>query len=110
MKKFLTDEEINKLKKITDKVFLVLNKPQLSLVKRMKSIPCTIMRTGMRGINMDYFYCQTCDKEHKFPICKKCAERCHKGHIIPAYIPGSDDHPVVCMCGVKNHNMSKKKK
>ena len=109
MKKF-SEEELSKLKKLTDEIFVISNNPQLPVVQKMKKIDCYVMNTGLRKINMDYFFCKTCDKEHKFPICKQCAEKCHKGHLIPDYVQGSDDHPAICMCGFKCHNMGKKEK
>ena len=109
MKKF-SEEELSKLKKLTDEIFVISNNPQLPVVQKMKKIDCCVMNTGLRKINMDYFFCKTCDKEHKFPICKQCAEKCHKGHLIPDYVQGSDDHPAICMCGFKCHNMGKKEK
>ena len=105
-----SDDEIIQLKRITDEVFMVSNKPQLPLVQKMKHTTCSIMKTGMRKTSMDYYYCKTCDKENKFPMCKYCAAKCHKDHIVSDLNLASEDHLVMCMCGYKCHNMSKKEK
>ena len=104
------EDKLKALHQLTDEVFVISNKPQLGIVQKMKQIPCDIMATGIKKVAMDYFYCKTCDKEHKFPICKVCAERCHKGHLILDYIQANEDHPAICMCGYRGHNMINKKK
>lgn len=110
MTKRLQIEDKEKLRKITDEIFLLSSKPQLPLVQKMKRIDCSVMDGGLRKFNMDYFYCKNCDKEHKFPICLKCKDECHKGHIFSDYVKASDDHLAICMCGFKAHNMRKKEK
>ena len=104
------EDKLKALHQLTDEVFVISNKPQLAIVQKMKQISCDIMSTGIKKVPMDYFFCKTCDKEHKFPICKVCAERCHKGHLILDYIQANEDHPAICMCGYKGHNMINKKK
>ena len=110
MTKKVSDDEINQLKRLTDEVFLISNKPLLPLVQKMKHTGCTIMSTGLKKIVMEYCYCKTCDKENKFPMCTFCSKACHKDHIISDIIPPSEDHPLYCMCGYKCHNMGKKEK
>ena len=61
MKKF-SEEELSKLKKLTDEIFVISNNPQLQVTKDEK-IDCYIMYTGLRKKNMDYFFC---DKEKNF--------------------------------------------
>ena len=104
------EDKLKALKQLTDEVFVISNKPQLAIVQKMKQISCDIMATGVKKIAMDYFFCKTCDKEHKFPICKVCAERCHKSHLILDYVQANEEHPAICMCGFKGHNMISKKK
>ena len=110
MTKKVSDDEISQLKRLTDEVFLISNKPLLPLVQKMKHTGCTIMATGVKKIVMEYCYCKTCDKENKFPMCTFCSKACHKDHIISDIIPPSEDHPLYCMCGYKCHNMGKKEK
>ena len=52
MKKF-SEEELSKLKKLTDEIFVISNNPQLTVVQKMKKIDCCVMNTGLRRINMD---------------------------------------------------------
>ena len=104
------EDKLKALRQLTDEVFVISNKPQLGIIQKMKQISCDIMATGIKKIAMDYFYCKTCDKEHKFPICKVCAERCHKGHLILDYVQANEEHPAICMCGFKGHNIINKKK
>ena len=104
------EDNLKALHKITDEVFVVSNKPQLSLIQKMKQIPCDIMATGIHKVPMDYFFCKTCDKEHKYPICKVCAEQCHKNHLILDYVSASEGHLSICMCGFKGHAIKIKKK
>ena len=105
-----SEDNLKALHKITDEVFVVSNKPQLSLIQKMKQIPCDIMATGIHKVPMDYFFCKTCDKEHKYPICKVCAEQCHKNHLILDYVSASEEHLSICMCGFKGHAIKIKKK
>ena len=104
------EDKLKALRQLTDEVFVISNKPQLGIIQKMKQINCYIMATGIKKIAMDYFFCKTCDKEHKFPICKVCAERCHKGHLILDYVQANEEHPAICMCGFKGHNIINKKK
>ena len=104
------EDKLKALRQLTDEVFVISNKPQLGIIQKMKQINCDIMSTGIKKIAMDYFFCKTCDKEHKFPICKVCAERCHKGHLILDYVQANEEHPAICMCGFKGHNIINKKK
>ena len=104
------EDLLKALRKITDEVFVVSNKPQLPLVQKMKEIPCDIMATGIHEGPMDYYFCKTCDKEYKYPICKVCAEQCHKNHLILDYVPASEGYFSICMCGYKGHVIKTKKK
>ena len=110
MRNHHNEDKLKALRQLTDEVFVISNKPQLGIVQKMKQISCDIMATGIKKIAMDYFFCKTCDKEHKFPICKVCAERCHKGHLILDYVQANEEHPAICMCGFKGHNIKNKKK
>ena len=105
-----SEDNLKALHKLTDEVFVISNKPQLSVVQKMKQISCDIMATGIRKVPMDYFFCKTCDKERKYPICKVCAERCHKNHLVLDYVQASEGHLSICMCGFKGHIIKIKKK
>ena len=105
-----SEDNLKALHQITDEVFVISNKPQLSIIQKMKQIPCDIMATGIHKVPMDYFFCKTCDKEHKYPICKVCAEQCHKSHLILDYVQASEGHKSICMCGFKGHVIKIKKK
>ena len=105
-----SEDELRILKQISEEIFVMSNKPQLPFVQKMKQIPCDIMSTGFKKIAGDFFYCKACDKEHKFPICKKCFDKCHKGHIKSDNIRPIDMIPSYCMCGYKCHSMLNKKK
>ena len=103
------EDKLKALNQITDEVFVISNKPQLSLVKKMKQIPCDIMKTGVHKVAMDYFFCKTCDKERKYPICKVCAEQCHRNHLVLDYVQAGEGHLTICMCGFKGHLVKKVK-
>ena len=103
-----SEDELRILKQITEEVFVISNKPQLPFVQKMKQTPCDIMSTGFKKIQGDYFFCKACDKEHKYPICKKCFDKCHKGHLKSDTIKLTDGVPSYCMCGFKCHSMLNK--
>ena len=105
-----SEDELRVLKQITEEVFVISNKPQLTFVQKMKQTPCDIMSTGFKKIQGDFFFCKACDKEHKYPICKKCFDKCHKGHLKSDNIKPNDGVPSYCMCGFKCHSMLNKKK
>ena len=105
-----SEDELRVLKQITEEVFVISNKPQLPFVQKMKQTPCDIMSTGFKKIQSDFFFCKACDKEHKYPICKKCFDKCHKGHLKSDNIKPNDGVPSYCMCGFKCHSMLNKKK
>ena len=105
-----SEDKLKALHKITDEVFVISNKPQLSVVQKMKQISCDIMATGIHKVPMDYFFCKTCDKERKYPICKVCAEQCHRSHLVLDYVQASEGHLSICMCGFKGHVIKIKKK
>ena len=105
-----TDDELRQLKQLTDEVFVMSNKPQLPLVKKMKQTFCDVSSSGFSKMKGDFYYCKTCDKEHKYPICKTCLEKCHKGHSKSDNVQPNDEIPNMCMCGYKCHSMSNKKK
>ena len=105
-----SEDNLKALHQLTDEVFVISNKPQLSVVQKMKQISCDIMATGIRKVPMDYFFCKTCDKERKYPICKICAEKCHKNHLVLDYVQANDGHLSICMCGFKGHIIKIKKK
>ena len=105
-----TEEDLKAFHKLTEEVYIISEKPQLAIVQKMKQIPCNILSTGIHKIPMDYFFCKTCDKEHKFPICKVCAEKCHRNHLILDYVQASESHKSICMCGFKGHYIKSKKK
>ena len=105
-----SEDEIGVLKQLTDEVFVISNKPQLPVVQKMKQIPCDIMMTGLKKVEAEYFYCKSCDKEQKFPICKKCFDRCHKNHPKTEHTQNNEEFTAYCMCGFKCHSMSTKKK
>jgi len=98
------------LKQMSEEVFVISNKPQLPFVQKMKQTACDIMSTGFKKVAGDFFYCKACDKEHKFPICKKCFDKCHKGHLKSDNIKPIEIIPSYCMCGYKCHSMLNKKK
>ena len=105
-----SEDELHSLKQITDEVFIISNKPQLPLVQKMKKIQCDVMSTGYTKVETDFFYCKTCDKDHKFPICKNCYDKCHKGHTKSDNDQANDGTISLCMCGYKCHSMTNKKK
>jgi hypothetical protein len=105
-----SEDELRVLKQITEEVFVISNKPQLPFVQKMKQIPCDIMSTGSKKVQGDFFFCKACDKEHKYPICKKCFDKCHKGHLKSDNIKPMEGVPSICMCGYKCHSMLNKKK
>ena len=105
-----SEDELRVLKQITEEVFVISNKPQLPFVQKMKQTPCDIMSTGFKKIQADFFFCKACDKEHKYPICKKCFDKCHKGHLKSDNNKPNDGVPSYCMCGFKCHSMLNKKK
>ena len=105
-----SEDELRILKQMSEEVFVISNKPQLPIVQKMKQTPCDIMSAGFKKYAGDFFYCKQCDKEHKFPICKKCFDKCHKGHLKSDNIKQTDIIPSMCMCGYKCHSMLNKKK
>jgi len=105
-----SEDELHSLKQITDEVFIISNKPQLPLVQKMKKIQCDVMSSGYTKVEIDFFYCKTCDKDHKFPICKSCYDKCHKGHMKGDNDLANDGTVSLCMCGYKCHSMTNKKK
>ena len=105
-----SEDELRILKQISEEIFVISNKPQLPFVQKMKNTSCDIMSTGFKKYAGDFFYCKACDKEHKFPICKKCFDKCHKGHLKSDNIKPIDIIPSYCMCGYKCHSMLNKKK
>ena len=105
-----SEDELRILKQMSEEIFVISNKPQLPIVQKMKQTPCDIMSTGYKKYAGDFFYCKACDKEHKFPICKKCFDKCHKGHLKSDNIKQTDIIPSMCMCGYKCHSMLNKKK
>ena len=52
----------------------------MELIAIFKQIKCPVLKHGLKKIVMDYYFCKTCDKEQKFPICYSCLIKCHKGH------------------------------
>ena len=105
-----SEDELRILKQMSEEVFVISNKPQLPFVQKMKQTACDIMSTGFKKVAGDFFYCKACDKEHKFPICKKCFDKCHKGHLKSDNIKPIEIIPSYCMCGYKCHSMLNKKK
>ena len=105
-----SEDELRILKQMSEEVFVISNKPQLPFVQKMKQTPCDIMSTGFKKYPGDFFFCKSCDKEHKFPICKKCFDKCHRGHLKSDNIKPIDIIPSYCMCGFKCHSMLNKKK
>ena len=105
-----TVEELQYLKQLSEEVFIITNKPQLPLVQKMKQNPCDVLSNGFTKVIGEYFYCKSCDKEHKYPICKSCFDKCHKGHLKIDNVKPPEDVPTLCMCGYKCHSMSQKKK
>ena len=105
-----TEEELQYLKKLSEEVFVISNKPQLPLVQKMKQNSCDVLSNGFTKVIGDFYYCKSCDKEHKYPICKSCFDKCHKGHLKIDNVKPPEDVPTLCMCGYKCHSMSKKKK
>ena len=56
-----SEDNLKALHQLTDEVFVISNKPQLSVVQKMKQISCDIMATGIHKVPMDYFFCKTCN-------------------------------------------------
>ena len=105
-----SEDELHYLKQLTDEVFVISNKPQLPLVQKMKQSQCEVMSSGFTKILGEFYYCKTCDKEHKYPICRYCFEKCHRGHKKIDNVRPNEEVPNLCMCGYKCHSMSNKKK
>lgn len=82
-----------------------LNESPLELVRIMGSISCPILKYGWKKISMDYYYCKTCDKDNKNPICVNCMKKCHKNHIPSQLFPANDQTKTLCMCGLRAHSM-----
>ena len=108
MKRY-NEEELRVLKHLTEEVFVISNQPQLPIVQKMKENTCEIMYSGYKKVQGEFFYCKTCDKESKYPICKKCLDRCHHNHKIKENMRSNNGIPFLCMCGYKCHSMVNKK-
>ena len=81
------------------------NEILLPLVKKMTNIPCPILKTGWKKISMDHYFCKTCDKDLKNPICKNCMRRCHRNHIQSKLYKADENTKIICSCGQKCHNL-----
>ena len=81
------------------------NEILLPLVKKMTDIPCPILKTGWKKISMDHYFCKTCDKDLKYPICKNCMRRCHRNHIQSELYKADENTKIICSCGQKGHNL-----
>lgn len=49
-------------------------------------------------IKQKKFFCNTCDREHMFPICTFCIRCCHENHDVEMV---DDDTKFVCACGTR---------
>ena len=54
---------------------------------------------------MDYYYCRSCDKDNKFPLCHNCLTRCHKGHQGSERKKASSENLICCTCAMNNHQI-----
>jgi hypothetical protein len=78
---------------------------EMQLLQKMTSVNCTILESGLRPREMEYYHC-SCDPNKIEAICKECAKTCHKDHIIS---PQAYRGIQVCSCGIKAHNIDNKK-
>ena len=67
----------------------------------MKHTTCEVMSNCFTKIVTKFFYCKTCDKEFKYPICRSCLDKCHKVHIKSDNIKPNESAPNLCICGYK---------
>ena len=65
-----SEDNLKALHQITDEVFVISNKPQLSIIQKMKQIPCDIMATGIHKVPMDYFFARHVIKSTNIPYAK----------------------------------------
>lgn len=74
----------------------------LDLVDRMYKIKCNVMKSGLKKIYMNFYFC-SCDPEGNDPICEECKINCHtgEGHTIGERYDGY----AVCQCGVRCHKL-----
>ena len=77
----------------------------MELIAIFKQIKCPVLKHGLKKIVMDYYFCKTCDKEQKFPICYSCLIKCHKGHQGTDKRKASSENLVRCSCAMNNHQI-----
>ena len=77
----------------------------MELIAIFKQVKCPVLKYGLKKIAMDYYFCKTCDKENKFPICLSCLIKCHKGHQGTERKKASSDNLIRCSCAQNNHQI-----
>ena len=77
----------------------------MELIAIFKQVKCPVLKYGLKKIAMDYYFCKTCDKENKFPLCHSCLLKCHKGHQGSALKKASSDNLIRCTCAMNNHQI-----
>ena len=77
----------------------------MELIAIFKQVKCPVLKYGLKKIAMDYYFCKTCDKENKFPLCHSCLLKCHKGHQGTDRKKASSDNLIRCSCAMNNHQI-----
>ena len=75
----------------------------MELISIFKQVNCPVLKYGLKKIAMDYYFCKSCDKEQKFPICHSCLLKCHKGHQGSERKKSTSDNLIRCSCAMNNH-------
>ena len=77
----------------------------MELIAIFKQVKCPVLKYGLKKIAMDYYYCRSCDKDNKFPLCHNCLTRCHKGHQGSERKKASSENLICCTCAMNNHQI-----
>ena len=77
----------------------------MELIAIFKQVKCPVLKYGLKKISMDYYFCKTCDKENKFPLCHSCLLKCHKGHQGTEKKKASSENLIRCTCAMNNHQI-----
>ena len=77
----------------------------MELIAIFKQVKCPVLKYGLKKIAMDYYFCKTCDKENKFPLCHSCLLKCHKDHQGSDRKKASSENLIRCTCAMNNHQI-----
>ena len=80
----------------------------MELIAIFKQVKCPVLKYGLKKIAMDYYFCKTCDKDNKFPLCQNCLLKCHKGHQGTECKKASSENLIICNCAMNNHQILSK--